>query len=101
MPAIRTLALVLRTVEVFETSLVATLFTRELGKVAVLAKGARRLKSPLQGGLDLLGVSDIVMFHEGVRGARLAGRGRAGRALSHLFAAIWRPCMPATTSPNC
>ena len=62
MPAIRTLALVLRTVEVFETSLVATLFTRELGKVAVLAKGARRLKSPFQGGLDLLGVSDIVMF---------------------------------------
>ena len=62
MPAIRTLALVVRTVEVFETSLVATLFTRELGKVAVLAKGARRLKSPFQGGLDLLGVSDIVMF---------------------------------------
>jgi DNA repair protein RecO (recombination protein O) len=58
----RTLALVLRTVDVFETSLVATLFTRELGKVAVLAKGARRLKSPLQGGLDLLGVSDIVLI---------------------------------------
>ncbi len=62
MPAIRTLALVLRTVEVFETSSVATLFTRELGKVSILAKGARRLKSPLQGGLDLLGVSDMVIF---------------------------------------
>src|SRR4029077_10956240 len=61
-PANRTLALVLRTVEVFETSLVATLFTRELGKVAVLAKGARRPKSAFQGGLDLLGVSDIVLF---------------------------------------
>jgi len=61
-PANRTLALVLRTVEVFETSLVATLFTRDLGKVAVLAKGARRLRSPLQGGLDVLGVSDIVLF---------------------------------------
>ncbi len=62
MATIRTLALVLRTVDVFETSLVATLFTRDLGKVSVLAKGARRLKSPLQGGLDLLGVSDIVIF---------------------------------------
>jgi DNA repair protein RecO (recombination protein O) len=61
-PANRTLALVLRTVEVFETSLVVTLFTRELGKVAALAKGARRPKTPLQGGLDLLGVSDIVVF---------------------------------------
>ncbi len=62
MAAMRTMALMLRTVEVFETSLVATLFTRELGKVSVLAKGARRLKSPLQGGLDLLGISDIVLF---------------------------------------
>ena len=41
-----------------------TLFTRELGKVAALAKGARRLKSPFQGGLDLLGVSDIVLLHK-------------------------------------
>lgn len=62
MAAKRTLALIIRTVEVFETSLVATLFTRELGKVSALAKGARRLKSPFQGGLDLLGVSDIVLF---------------------------------------
>jgi DNA repair protein RecO (recombination protein O) len=49
-------------VDVFETSVVATLFTRELGKVAALAKGGRRLKSPFQGGLDLLGVSDILLF---------------------------------------
>jgi DNA repair protein RecO (recombination protein O) len=59
---VRSLALVLRTVEVFETSLVVTLFTRELGKVSGLAKGARRLRSPFQGGLDLLVVSDIVLF---------------------------------------
>jgi DNA repair protein RecO (recombination protein O) len=62
--AVRTSALVLRTVEVFETSLVATLFTRELGKVSGLAKGGRRLKGPFQGGLDLLGVSDIVILHK-------------------------------------
>lgn len=62
MPAKRTLALVLRTVDVFETSVVATLFTRDLGQVAVLAKGARRLRSPVQGGLDVLGISDIVLF---------------------------------------
>ena len=64
MAAVRTLGLVLRSVDVFETSSVVTLFTRELGKVSGLAKGARRLKSPFQGGLDLLGVSDIVLLHK-------------------------------------
>lgn len=64
MPAARTAALVLRSVEVFETSSVLSLFTRELGKVAALAKGARRLKSPFQAGLDLLSVCDIVLLHK-------------------------------------
>jgi DNA repair protein RecO (recombination protein O) len=62
--AIRTPALVIRSVEVFETSRVLTLFTRELGKVSALAKGARRLKSPFQSGLDLLSVCDIVVLHK-------------------------------------
>jgi DNA repair protein RecO (recombination protein O) len=64
MAAVRSLALVVRSVDVFETSSVITLFTREMGKVAALAKGARRLKSPFQGGLDLLHVSDIVLLHK-------------------------------------
>ena len=65
MPSVRTLGLVLRTWDVFETSTVASVFTRELGKVSGLAKGARRLKSPMQGGLDLLAVSDMVLLHKG------------------------------------
>lgn len=64
MPAIRTQALVLRSVEVFETSSVLTLFTRELGKVSALAKGARRLRSPFQSALDLLSLCDIVLLHK-------------------------------------
>ncbi|MFO0908549.1 MAG: DNA repair protein RecO [Isosphaeraceae bacterium] len=64
MAALRSPALVLRSVDVFETSLVVTLFTRNLGKVSGLAKGGRRLKGPFQGALDLLGVSDIVLLHK-------------------------------------
>jgi DNA repair protein RecO (recombination protein O) len=63
-PSVRTLSLVLRSVEVFETSSVLTLFTRELGKVSTLAKGARRLKSPFQSALDLLCLCDIVILHK-------------------------------------
>jgi DNA repair protein RecO (recombination protein O) len=63
-PTVRTPAVILRSFEVFETSLVVTLFTRELGKTSALAKGGRRLKSAFQGGLDLLGVSDIVCLHK-------------------------------------
>ena len=65
MPAVRSLGLTIRASDVFETSTIATVFTRELGKVDGLAKGARRFKSPMQGGLDLLGVSDIVLLHKG------------------------------------
>jgi DNA repair protein RecO (recombination protein O) len=64
MPAVRTQGLVLRAVDVFETSRVLTLFTRDLGQVAALAKGARRLRSSFQSGLDLLSVCDIVVLHK-------------------------------------
>jgi DNA repair protein RecO (recombination protein O) len=64
LPAVRTTCLVVRSVDVFESSKVLTLFTKELGKVSALAKGARRLKSPFQAALDLLSVCDIVLLHK-------------------------------------
>ncbi len=47
-------AIVLRTVEFSETSLIVTLFTREWGKVQAIAKGGRRIKGPFESGLDIL-----------------------------------------------
>jgi DNA repair protein RecO (recombination protein O) len=64
MPSVRTLGLVIRSVDVFETSRVLTFFTRSLGKVDALAKGARRLKGPYQSALDQLSVCDIVLLHK-------------------------------------
>lgn len=64
MAAVRSMAIVLRGVDVFETSRVLTVFTRDLGKVSALAKGARRLKSPFGSGLDLLSICDIVLLHK-------------------------------------
>ena len=57
-------AIVLRTVEFSETSLVVTLYTREFGKVGALAKGARRLKGPFESALDLLALCRIVFLRK-------------------------------------
>src|SRR5262249_35563346 len=60
----KTLALVLRTTDWSETSRIATLWTRDFGKVRVLAKGGRRLKSNFENALDLLTVCDIVFLRK-------------------------------------
>src|SRR6266480_647395 len=57
-------ALVLRTADWSETSRIATLWTREVGKVRVLAKGGRRLKSNFETALDLLTVCRIVFLRK-------------------------------------
>jgi DNA repair protein RecO (recombination protein O) len=57
-------ALVLRTTDWSETSRIATLWTREFGKVRALAKGGRRLKSNFESALDLLTVCSIVLLRK-------------------------------------
>ncbi|WDQ14793.1 DNA repair protein RecO [Rhodopirellula sp. P2] len=57
-----TTAIVLRTVEFSETSLIVTLLTKDLGRISALAKGARRLKGPFEGSLDLLSVCAITLI---------------------------------------
>src|SRR5712691_8275511 len=64
MPAEKALALVVRTTDWSETSRIATLWTREFGKVRVLAKGGRRLKSAFENALDLLTLCDIVLLRK-------------------------------------
>ncbi|MBN1909568.1 MAG: DNA repair protein RecO [Pirellulales bacterium] len=64
MPPENATAIVLRTIEFSETSLVVSLFTREHGKLGVLAKGARRLKGPFESALDLLAVCRIVFLRK-------------------------------------
>jgi DNA repair protein RecO (recombination protein O) len=89
-------AIVLRTVEFSETSLVVTLFTREFGKIGALAKGARRLKGPFESALDLLALCRIVFLHKSsdaldlLTEAKLLRRFRpAGRELAGLYAGYY------------
>jgi DNA repair protein RecO (recombination protein O) len=57
-------ALVLRTTDWSETSRIATLWTREFGKVRALAKGGRRLRSNFESALDLLTHCSIVFLRK-------------------------------------
>src|SRR5947208_2722514 len=71
MPAEKATALVLRTTDYSETSKIATLWTREFGKVRVLAKGGRRLKSRFESALDLLTLCSIVLLRKSSGGLDL------------------------------
>ena len=57
-------AIVIRQADFSESSRVVTLFSREFGKVPVLAKGAKRLKGPFDAALDLLSTCRIVFLRK-------------------------------------
>jgi DNA repair protein RecO (recombination protein O) len=89
-------ALVLRTADWSDTSRIATLWTREFGKVRVLAKGGRRLKSNFESALDLLTVCSIVVLRKSsgsldlLTEARVLQRfGRLRSDLPALYAAYY------------
>lgn len=58
---IRTQAIVLQRTKYGETDRILNLLTPE-GKVAVMAKGARREKSKLAGGIELFCLSEVVLY---------------------------------------
>src|SRR5271170_1006049 len=54
--------IVLRRQTVTESSLIVTWYTREFGKLKTVAKGARRIKGPFQGKIDLFYRDEIVFL---------------------------------------
>ena len=89
-------AIILRLVPFSDTSLVVTIYTRELGKIGALAKGARRPKSSFESALDLLAVCRVVFIHKSSNAldilteAKLERRFRsAARDLSRLYAGFY------------
>lgn len=65
---VKTPSLVLRRLPFSESSQIATLLTRDLGRVQVLAKGIRRKKPAEQGSLDLLTVGQSVIYYKQAKG---------------------------------
>ncbi len=60
----KTEGLVIRQADFSETSRVVTFFTRDFGKISVLAKGAKRLKGSFEAAIDLLTQCQIVFLHK-------------------------------------
>src|SRR5436853_5324171 len=77
-------ALVLRTTDWSETSRIATMWTREFGKVRVLAKGGRRLKSNFENALDLLTACSIVLLRKSSGGLDLLTEARVVKRFPQL-----------------
>ena len=84
MAAEKAIGLVVRTTDWSETSRIATIWTRELGKVRVLAKGGRRLKSNFEVALDLLTVCSIVLLRKSSGGLDLLTEARAEERFAGL-----------------
>ncbi len=84
MPAEQTDALVLRIYPWSETSCIASIYSRDFGKLSVLAKGAWRPKSPFEAALDLLSICRVVFIPKSgdaldlLTEAKLLRRYRAG-----------------------
>jgi DNA repair protein RecO (recombination protein O) len=63
--------LIVRVTDFSETSRIAVIFTREFGKISVLAKGGRKLKGPFESALDLLSTCQIVFLRKNTSGLDL------------------------------
>lgn len=60
----KTSAIVIRQVDFSESSRIVTLFSKGYGKLSVMAKGAKRLKSAFDSSLDLLNECEIVFIRK-------------------------------------
>lgn len=92
---LRTEAVVLRNMDYRETSQIVTLFTREKGKVAVLAKGARRAKSQFGATLQPMAHIQALIYHKPSREIQTLGEtshvtlfNRIGKDLDKLSAGV-------------
>ncbi|QDT03461.1 DNA repair protein RecO [Rubripirellula lacrimiformis] len=96
MAAEQTTAIVLRTIEFSETSLIVSLLTRDFGRISAIAKGARRPKGPFEGALDLLAVCRVVVLKKSadtldlLTEAKLHRRFRGGeKSLERVYAGYY------------
>lgn len=73
MAEIKTEALILKTIPFKETSKIVRMYTRDKGKLAVIAKGASRSKSDFRGKLDPLNYIEAIIYYKESREVQTLG----------------------------
>lgn len=68
---IHTSAIVFRSVDYRETSKIVTFFTEEHGKIALIARGAKKPKSKLSGLIEVGNMLDVVYYHKSSRSVQI------------------------------
>jgi DNA repair protein RecO (recombination protein O) len=74
MSSVKSSAIVLKSINWRDTSKIVTLFTREEGKLSVIAKGARQLKSNYQGILESINLLEVVIYISATRKLQILGQ---------------------------
>lgn len=99
--------IVLRTYPFGETSCIATVFTREFGKLRALAKGAWRTKNAFDSALDLLSICQVLVIRRSSGGldllteATLERRFRVGATLAGFHGGMYlAELLDALTAEN-
>ena len=87
---VRTDAVVLRTLDYSETSLIVQLFTRQHGRIAVLAKGARRPKSKFGATLQPMAYVQVVYYYKESRGMQTLTEAAYVQRFPHLTTDLGR-----------
>lgn len=71
MPILKSEGVVLRRIKYSETSLILTFYTKDQGKISLIAKGARNPKSKFVGSLEPATYASIVYYHKDSRDLQL------------------------------
>ena len=73
MSSVKSSAIVLKSINWRDSSKIVTLFTRDEGKLSVIAKGARQSKSKYQGILESINLLEVVMYISANRKLQILG----------------------------
>lgn len=84
MAHVQTKAIVLTRTNYGEADRIMNVITPDYGKMSIIAKGVRREKSKLAGGVELLAVSDLSL-HQGKGGLAIVTSARLDTYFSHIL----------------